>query len=99
MATPIDAVSANAVVTPPATGRPWKEYELTVCEVVATVPTNCRTLPQRCQAVANKDLPTTCPIDGLKAETDYVVTAKAYQADGTVSPPSNPDDFRTPAHV
>lgn len=97
MADPVDAISGTARVTPPTTGRPWDKYELTMCEVVSGQSTNCRTLPL-CPAAANANGDTICPISGLKAQTDYIVTAVAIQADGTRSPASNPDGFTTPEY-
>ena len=56
----ITSVTAVATVTPPATGRPWASYSLTVC-VKGTQTCNTTT----CTAVAAPNSPTSCPLTQL----------------------------------
>ena len=96
VADPVNAVSGVGKVTPPADGRPWASYELTVCVNGAT-PANCRTLTPVCTANADQSQ-TDCTIPGCIAETTYDVTAVAIQADGSISAVSNLDPFTTPKY-
>ena len=90
-------MAGKATVTPPAAGRPWKEYELVLC-VKGASPPSCRTLSPLCTAAADAAAATECAIPGCKSATTYTVEATALLADGTRSPQSAPADFTTPKY-
>lgn len=94
------AISAKATVIPPAAGRPWKAYVLTLCVKAATTKsvTNCTTL-EPCTAAADANAATVCPLPGTKAEVTYSVTAKAIRAaDNAESAASDPAEFTSPKY-
>lgn len=94
VANAVDAVSGQAVVTPPLAGHPWDSFSLRVC-VSGTA--DCRTLTG-CKAAATAGATSTCLISGCTAEKSYSVWATAVHADGSKSTESDPTGFTTPKH-
>ena len=90
----VSAVAGKATVTPPSAGRPWAQYELTVCVKNASPP-SCRTLSPLCTATGDANAATECSIPGCVASTTYTVRATALLADGTRSPQSAAAEFTT----
>lgn len=90
----MDATSGEATVTPPASGGPWDQYRLRVCE--AARPLVCLAGVPLCPAAA-----ATCAIPGCQPFTNYTVTALALKPDPNnvgqmiESSVSSPAGFRT----
>lgn len=91
-ASAVSAVAGQAIITPPALGRPWSSYTLTVCNAGTG---NCSTLP-RCTAAADPAADTVCAIPNLKSETSYRVNAQAVAQNGEQSSVSDASQFSTP---
>lgn len=90
----ITPTSALATVTPPATGRPWTSYTLTLC---AKATAKCTTL--NCTAVAAANSPTNCSLTSLEMGLTYTLTTSARRAsDGMISPESQAVQFTTPVY-
>ena len=102
-ASPVDADSADVVITAPATGRPWASFNLTACVTNgAAVTEDC--LTPTCQASGTAGSPTTtCRVAGLQALTSYAVAAVAGKAGKggvpVASPASLLANFTTPDHA
>lgn len=84
-------------MTPPTSGRPWSQYELTVC-VKGASPASCLSSVPLCAANSDNS-PSTCAIPGCDAQVTYTVVAVAIKDSGaTRSPGSNAAEFTTPQH-
>ena len=84
------STSAVVTVTPPALGRPWASYSLTVCLKGSQ---SCNTTT--CRAAASPNASTDCPVGGLSMGATYTVAASARQSGGAQTPPSAAVQFTT----